>query len=64
MDMKFEIWGGEGDGAVSRFLIVATDEKRCELRRVDPDAMQTLIAAFEAASWDEAKAVFDEHYSE
>jgi hypothetical protein len=39
-------------------------EKRSELRRVDPDAMQTLIAAFEAASWDEAKAVFDEHYSE
>jgi hypothetical protein len=26
--------------------------------------MQTLIATFEAANWDEAKATFDEHYAE
>jgi hypothetical protein len=60
--MKFEVWAGEGDGAVSRFLIVATDEKRAELMRADPDAMQNLIATFEAPTWEEAKAKFDEDY--
>jgi hypothetical protein len=58
--MEYEVWIGEGDGAIGWFLITATEAKRQELRRVDPDSMKDLAASFEADSWDSAKAKFEE----
>ena len=58
--MQYEVWIGAGDGAIGCFLIPATEAKRQEMRRADPDSMKDLAASFEADSWDGAMAKFEE----
>ncbi len=60
--MEYEVWIGQSDGAVGCLLIPATEAKRQEMRRAAPDSMRNLAASFEADSWDDAKAKYEDMY--